>query len=291
MDLIFRDQSSNVIRKAKASEAKKAAAATRAVSEESEETIRNVTPESESEDDMSLTTSTLESTFSIRPTLDEQATCHFVYNYVVGIQAPSRSVLDNLALVYRTRNIDDTLTTALRAVSYASYAHSVRNTELTDISRFQYTRAIRLTNDALQNPDDAVKDTTLLSILILGMYEVLTGCNQRSIQAWMEHVRGSCALVKLRGPEQIQTPEGRRLFVQATVGILTTCIQLSIPIPRHIMKLIRRLPDHIPDADDFARRSFKLHLAMLDINQWRASIEKEKRSDSKTIIDEALKTG
>jgi hypothetical protein len=197
--------------------------------------------------------------------------------------------IDNLAFMYKHSSFDETLTTAVRAISLASYAHLHRSGELDDTSRFHYTRAIGMTNAALRSPTDATKDSTLLAILILGMYEVLTGTSQKSVKAWMEHVRGSAALLKLRGYEQLETPLGRRLFVQANTGILTTSLQLNVPIPKSIMEMVRTLPDRIPVDDDFSREAFHIHLVMLEINQFRAAVERGKIRDLYAQLTAALR--
>ena len=226
--------------------------------------------------------------FTIRPTLEERATCHFVSQYFVGIQAPSRDILDNLSLLYKSNAVDENLFTAIRAVSFASYGHLTHSSELADASRYQYTKAISFTNAALRSDVHATKDSTLMSIMILGMYEILTGCNQRSLEAWIEHIRGSSALLKLRGHDQLKTPAGRRLFTQATTGILTGCVQLNVPVPKHIMEMVKKMPELMDIKDDFVDIAFAIHLAMLDVNQFRAAVEKGTISDPHTILGKAL---
>jgi hypothetical protein len=182
---MFRDQSSNVIRRAKAAEAKKSGSPA-----PSPKTSPNTTPRPEPQEDLDLVSQRWDPIFSIAPTVDERATCYFVFHYLVGIQAPSRGALDNLLLLYQTSSIDDNLLTAVKAVSYASYAHHMQSTELAEVSRYQYTKSVKMTNTALRSNTDAAKDSTLMSVMILGMYEILTGNTQRSLEAWME-VRSS----------------------------------------------------------------------------------------------------
>lgn len=281
---MFRDQSSNVIRKAKAAEAKKADSPAAHSSRSSRET----TPKSEPVEDLELVSQRWDPIFSIEPTLDERATCYFVFNYLIGIQSPSRGVLDNLLLLYQTNSIDDNLLTAVKAVSYASYAHHMQSTELTDVSRYQYTKSVTMTNRALQSTADAVKDSTLMSVMILGMYEILTGNTQRSLEAWMEHIRGSAALIKMRGEDQLRTPQGRRLFIQASIGILTSCVQLNIAVPKQVEEMVRRIPEYLDTNDDFIQIAFNIHLTMIEVNQFRAAIHKGRLTDLHDILSQAL---
>ena len=277
---MFRDQSSNVIRKAKAAEAKKSSSSPT----QSEKSSRESTPA----EDLEIISRRWDPIFSVGPTVDERATCYFIFHYLVGIQAPSRGVLDNLLLLYQTNSIDENLLTAVKAVSYASYAHHTQSTDLTEVSTYQYTKAVTLTNAALRSNSDAAKDTTLMSVMILSMYEILTGNTQRGLEAWMEHIRGSAALVKLRGEAQLKTPQGRRLFVQASIGILTSCVQLNIRVPQCIERLIRKMPAYLDVNDDFIHLTFAIHLTMIEVNQFRAEVHKGHLSDLHDILSQAL---
>ncbi len=80
----------------------------------------------------------------------------------------------------------------------------------------------------------------------------------------------------MRGHDQLQTPLGRRLFIQATTGILTTSLQLNVPIPKALMEMVVTLPDMIPANDDFSRRAYQVHLIMLDVNNHLAAISNGK---------------
>ena len=178
---MFRDQSSNVIRKAKAAEAKKSGSPA-----PSPNPSADTTPRPEPQEDLELVSQRWDPIFSINPTIDERATTYFVFHYLVGIQAPSRGVLDNLLLLYQTNSIDDNLLTAVKAVSYASYAHHMQSAELAEVSRYQYTKSVKMTNTALRTDTDAAKDSTLMSVMLLSMFEILTGNTQRSLEAWLE---------------------------------------------------------------------------------------------------------
>ncbi|KAK3686352.1 hypothetical protein LTR37_019895 [Vermiconidia calcicola] len=289
VDVIFHDQSENVIRKAKASEARRAAFSSKSSPEVRSTLEHGGDAGVEDPDGLELVTQQrFDTIFSIRPTLEERATCHFFFHYIIGIHPPADGALDNLSVLYKANVVDETLATAVRAVSLASYANHMRSSELTDKSRYQYTRAISLANSALSCPESAVENTTLLSVMILGMFEVIGGRSQRSVKAWLEHVRGSAALIKLRGYEQLNTLIGRRLFLQAMTGILTSCIQLMIAIPENLMEMTRRLPDVMNFQEDWVRRSIKLHLAMLEVNQLRAAIAKGTITDRHAILAQAV---
>lgn len=124
-DLIFRNESSNVIRKFKAKEAR-----------DKKATLRDSPPQSVSSgssssppyDDFNvgvigdfediISNGSLEtvkrdagplSVFSIAPTIEERATGFFVANFVLGMSGPSKGYLDYLTDVTRGQVLDDGL--------------------------------------------------------------------------------------------------------------------------------------------------------------------------------------
>lgn len=116
-DLIFRNESTNVIRKFKAKEAREKKAASLKVSPaQSTSFASSSPPDDDSWDDVS--DSPLEiiervdaplSVFSLAPTIEERATGFFVANFVLGMSGPSRGYLDYLTDVTRTQVLDDGL--------------------------------------------------------------------------------------------------------------------------------------------------------------------------------------
>lgn len=212
MDLIFRDQSAAVVLKAQASGIRRTVGKPHCDDRENGHLgHRYLIGNLETQNKQPV----VQHVFCIRPTLEERATCYFAMQYVVGIQAPAPGFA-NMEYMSILDESDQHLSAAFKAVSVASYAHHERSQDLRDASRSQYAKALRCTNEALRCPVESIKDSTLMAIMMLGMYEVMTGCNRSSVKAWTEHVRGSSMLLKLRGLEQMKTPVGRRLFVQAS---------------------------------------------------------------------------
>lgn len=116
-------------------------------------------------------------------------------------------------------------------------------------ARTQYARSLQLTNSALQSPTAVKKDSTLLAILILGIFETITGRNQKSMKAWAEHIHGAAAVIKLRGPEAIKTPGGIRLLAQVTSSLLISCIQRDIPLPKYIIEMTEDAENNMTNID------------------------------------------
>ncbi|PQE26032.1 hypothetical protein CJF30_00000751 [Rutstroemia sp. NJR-2017a BBW] len=235
VDVIFREETTTVIKRAKAKHEKarqKAAPISTASSSSS----------SSSNSSLELAPTTPSQRISpsylnITPSIEDRAAAFFVSNYVIGDSGPTRGHLDQLADLYESNGIDDNLVAAVHAVGLIGYSHSVKAPELLPKAQSQYTKALRLTNAALRCPTAVKKDSTLMAILILGIYEIFTGTDQKSMQAWAQHIHGAAAVVKLRGPDAIKTPGGIRLLAHVTSSMIISCIQRDIPLPKYIVEM------------------------------------------------------
>ena len=129
------------------------------------------------------------------PTIDERATGFFVSNYVFETDRhPGNSA---------GYGIDDNLANCMKAVGLASLASAAHAPELIKEAKKRYLSAIQLTNAALGSSVDVKKDSTLLAIMLLSIFETVTSSDQRSLSAWSSHINGAAAVIKTRGPEQL----------------------------------------------------------------------------------------
>ncbi|KAA8575713.1 hypothetical protein EYC84_004826 [Monilinia fructicola] len=246
VDLVFREETKNVIKKAKIKHEKARKRGFECVSHNSA-TLCSVTHtptlnRGNCSRDMVIEISQPSQAISVNylnitPSIEDRATAFFLSNYVMGDHGPTRGHLDHLSDLYEAESIDENLVAAVHAVGLAGYSHSAKAPQLMNQARAQYTRSLQLTNSALQSPIAVKKDSTLLAILILGIFETITGRNQKSMKAWAEHIHGAAAVIKLRGPEAIKSKGGIRLLAQVTSSLLISCIQRDIPIPKYIVEM------------------------------------------------------
>lgn len=312
--LNIRNESENVIRKAKATEAKasrikerrKEAAPITATSlrlqslvkvsgsgtEEYTETARQSRfPVSSSRsaspsDDANFQFATSISRHVLEIPLEDRATLFFASNYIIGGNGPNRGHLDYLANLYNTNSVDEGLQASMKAVGFAGFSHIANTPQLMVNARHQYIRALKLTNAALASPMKAKEDTTLISVMVLGIFETITGCNQRSFKAWAGHVEGACALLKLRGPEQFQGAGGRLMFLQVVTSLVYSSIQCGKPLPRFIIEWTREARKALLSYPD---PSQLLQEAMMDFTDFQASLCDRSCSDPKIILARACK--
>ncbi|KAL8371420.1 hypothetical protein RB595_001292 [Gaeumannomyces hyphopodioides] len=135
----------------------------------------------------------------------------------------------------------DSVMASMTAVGLAGLANMTRSGDVMDSARKSYGTALRLINTALRLPDEAVKDTTMLSILILGLFEMIADRDARTVsgtvKAWHEHVNGAAALAKIRGVAQFRTRAGIKMFMMLCQTVILSCIQQGVPMPQSVLDL------------------------------------------------------
>ncbi|KAF8850717.1 hypothetical protein BDZ45DRAFT_731376 [Acephala macrosclerotiorum] len=79
-----------------------------------------------------------------------------------------------------------------------------------------YGRALWLTNAAVQDPIECVKDSTVIAAWLFGIREVVVNsnktCSVPAPEAYHIHSQGLASLLRLRGSNQFFTRRGRNLF-------------------------------------------------------------------------------
>lgn len=125
----------------------------------------------------------------------------------------------------------------MTAVGLAGLSKITKSSDMMTQARQSYGTALKLTNAALRNPTHAVRDGTMLSVLVLGTYEFITGRTPQTMAAWKDHVNGAAALTRIRGTAPFRTKAGIRMFLMLCHSVLISCIQGGVPMPQAILDL------------------------------------------------------
>lgn len=147
------------------------------------------------------------------------------------------SNFDYLPPIYLQSNQSSPLAVATQCVAMASLAADWRDSRLMNEARKQYSEALTLTNAALRSPADAVQDGTLISVLLLALFETLAFEGRHSPDDWTAHTLGAATLIRLRGKEQFNTYLGRRLFLQVATNLRVSHAQQKKRVPEEFKKL------------------------------------------------------
>ncbi|KAK5222036.1 hypothetical protein LTR72_006293 [Exophiala xenobiotica] len=103
------------------------------------------------------------------------------------------------------------LNDALTALSLAHIASSSDQKEMLHASQALYVGAVGGVNKLLKDKTAVMEDTTLATVMALGLYEMQAGVSVRS-KSWLSHVNGASALIHLRGASNFSTELSHRLF-------------------------------------------------------------------------------
>ncbi|KAL8791176.1 MAG: hypothetical protein Q9195_006015 [Heterodermia aff. obscurata] len=217
------------------------------------------------------------------PTIDERAVNFFFSNHIVGVGLPSRGFIDHMH-AHPDYDLDDNLLSSIKAVGLAGVSNVTKAPGLLEEAGKRYVTAVRHLNAALQSPVDVKKDTTLMAVMILGIFETLVGRSENSFVAWAAHLNGAAALMKIRGPEQMKTATARRLYGQITAMLATSCLQQDIALPEHIFELRLELDKHVNIKDI----TWENHRVLILFTNLHAKVKRGKLTDLQEIFNQCL---
>lgn len=155
----------------------------------------------------------------------------FFSEYIFSSDGPEMpgGHLEFLPELCREESQSQCLMEAIDAVSFANVATQSSLTWLTLRARKSYGKALISLNATLQNTEEAQKDSTLATVVLMSMYEVsfgnyVTTVNNFDIlqqmisgekptdKVWDSHGGGREFLLRLRGLQQLQSNRGKSLF-------------------------------------------------------------------------------
>lgn len=218
--------------------------------------------------------------YSMFPTLEERSVAFF------GTLAPTWfRAFDLIENLCGQSVIEEHLQASISAVGLAGFSNTMHAPEIMARARRDYVKALQLTNQALRSPIAAKKDSTLFSVMVLSIYEMISGNNERSLESWTEHIKGAAALVKFRGQEQFNSSAGQKLFLQVTSNLMLSCIQRTIPMPEHIIELRKEAKKFM----DVESPGWRLSGVIIDFTIFRSKVRDCEIVGPRNVIEQALK--
>ncbi|OAQ89822.1 C6 finger domain-containing protein [Purpureocillium lilacinum] len=193
-----------------------------------------------------VTAAASEIPYALTPSLQERGVAFFFARYV----ATDHGCYQNYDFIYDVwrppPNVDmadmnDGILASMTAVGLTGLSKLTRCPEAMTKARQSYVLALHLANEALRDPVVAVKDSTMLAVLILGTYEFVSGRTPQTIRAWQDHVNGAAALATMRGAGQFRTRAGTRMFIMLCHTVLISCVRSGLPMPQSMVDLRNQL--------------------------------------------------
>ncbi|KAL2823979.1 hypothetical protein BDW59DRAFT_147991 [Aspergillus cavernicola] len=175
----------------------------------------------------------------LSPSIDEIGVNYFLHNFVIGGQSPSRGFLNYIPPIFSADGEHPTLVASMAAVGLVALANSTQQPELVSHARVKYSEAIRNVNTALTSPVESVKDSTLMSVISLGVFEHVS-----NFESWVQHVQGAAALVVARGKGQFCSTASILMFNQVRADMAVACLHGNQPFPEHMRELQEEAAKH-----------------------------------------------
>lgn len=177
------------------------------------------------------------------PAVPQRGLAHLGLNYFAShfsYTSPGAS-LDYLAyasdIMYKGGRGANMLEPAINAAGLAALANVTGNRSIIRSARSCYIEALQATNDALRDPVRFTDDATVVSTLLLGLFESMTCIGSDSFQAWTRHIQGATNLLLHRGVEQCSTPLGQHIFQEVSSQLIASCTRIFKPFPESVLRL------------------------------------------------------
>ena len=120
------------------------------------------------------TSSVLSPLATLSEPIESHAICFFLQNYVWDDSEFSNGYLDYLpSLIIDTKTGGGALTDAVVSLGMVGLSNANRSSNIMVAARQKYNYALRATNCALGNLEDAKSDQTLVTVMLLSLYEVV----------------------------------------------------------------------------------------------------------------------
>lgn len=180
---------------------------------------------------------------------DELGVNYFLYNFITGSQSSSRGYLNYIPADYTAdSHYPPILVASMAAIGLVTLANTTRQPQLAKHARAKYSEAINQVNIALASPTESVKDSTLMSVISLGLFEYVS-----DFTSWARHVRGAAALVVARGKCQFSTSAAFPMFNQVRADMVAVCMYSGHPFPEDMCELQEEASRHMDTTSAFWR--------------------------------------
>ncbi|KAL4880985.1 hypothetical protein BJY04DRAFT_190555 [Aspergillus karnatakaensis] len=173
---------------------------------------------------------------------------------------------------------------ALVSVGTAMLSRVRRSEDLKLAAEQEYGHALKLLTRAVCNEKESRANQTLSAVLLLAIFEVITSRSIKSIEKWTNHIYGAAALLELRGPEHLQSEEGLKLFVQLRFQIIISCLQRGMPVPKSLLECTKIAMYLRPQIDAYCDR---LICIAGKLSNLRADINTRKLTDANETLSAA----
>ncbi|KAH8664399.1 hypothetical protein BX600DRAFT_512439 [Xylariales sp. PMI_506] len=208
----------------------------------------------------------------------------------LGSRYLQASLLSQVAPLYlQLPDSDTAITAAVHAAALAALAMETQQPKMLLLARSEYSRAIRNTQRAIQDPAECTTDATLAAVIHLGLYEAIAFDERRSPNDWTAHMHGALALLKQRGVKQLATPIGRELYIIVVQSMRASCVQRQVVVPQELVDMDNEASKYIdPYHPAYQLRTVMDTLAHIRAQRSRASVTPREVVEACVQLDSTL---
>jgi hypothetical protein len=173
----------------------------------------------------------------LAPRVEDQALAFFFSNYKIKPNIIPRGEFGFLPEMLNRDDTEQVLLSSVNAISLACLANNTKSVRLMKKARTEYGAALTMTNRALRSRDTVVTDSTIISVILLGMYESSVCDGLDSVEAMWKHVNGACALITLRGAKLFESEIGLQIVQQFYGNVLPLAVHTGAVLPEGVIQL------------------------------------------------------
>ncbi|KAH8702326.1 putative C6 transcription factor [Talaromyces proteolyticus] len=130
------------------------------------------------------------------------------------------------------------LETVIRSVWLAFYSFSHQSPVALHDARVNYGSALLLTTNAIQSPVEVNENRTLMSLLLLTVYERLINYGERNLSPPSNaHLRGALGLAVYQGDSQFSDPIRINILLGLVELIIIECLAHELDMPSDLLML------------------------------------------------------
>ncbi|KAJ5673468.1 hypothetical protein N7507_002595 [Penicillium longicatenatum] len=213
------------------------------------------------------------------PTKDD-AICYFMRSHAFPGAFWNTEMMSKFLMQSGGPTSQSAMQASMGAVASAMLCRVKKVTSLMEVARKEYVSALTLLNGALANPEEAKSNQALGAVVLLAIYEVVTSRAPQDIDLWTNHINGAMALLEMRGPDQLKTETGLRLFMHLRYQIIISCMQRDVRVPESLLESSRYILDLRP-SEAYGNR---LIIIIGRLSNLRADVIAHKITDDQQII-------
>lgn len=215
--------------------------------------------------------------------LNDLAVHFFMANYVGN--DPATSQFDYLPSFYlRNGSPNPELQQSIEAVGLAGYAKATRRSDLVLPATKSYISAIREINNALSSEVSAAQDSTLISVMLLAMFEIMILPRASGLQNLTKHLNGAISIASLRLKHGVYTDIGRRLLSTLVQSVIMNCWMQNIPLPVEFVAF----KNHLGGKSNPSSIHANFLDIVMDLVEFRHALTRGAYDSATAIISQAL---